>query len=128
MILERNGLILVARIFVIIFYEAIQREIDLNLLKEIELIFLGIRSKKVELVSPPIFCLYFDQFSIQHKSNLIMSQHARYKWIVNPYGPGFLFGSKLHISLLTSSFVMYLERETLSSNVTSSRMDWINRS
>ena len=53
--LPSNGLIPLARSFTIILYEALQREMGLNLSKVSGFDSFGINAKKVELVLPPSF-------------------------------------------------------------------------
>ena len=57
-----------------ILYEALHREIGLNILIEDGLGYLGIRDRKVELVAPPIFHLDIQDIS-RSRSFFIIGQH-----------------------------------------------------
>ena len=69
-----NGLTLLARSLERILYEALHREMGLNLSKDLRFTSLGIKAKKVELVPPPTLTLLWKPLIILSRSNLIMSQ------------------------------------------------------
>ena len=56
-----------------ILYDALHKEIDRNLLIEVGLVSLGIKSRKVELVAPPMFPLAIQDMR-RIKSLLIRGQ------------------------------------------------------
>ena len=64
----RNSLIFLARILAIILYEELQREIGLNLPKDLGFTSFRIRARKVELMPPPT--LDFFQKSFYHSQQI----------------------------------------------------------
>ena len=59
-----------------ILYEALHNEIGWNQSKVEGLASLGMRARKVELVHPPTFALFWKEVTIQTKSVLMMGQQT----------------------------------------------------